>query len=80
MSYQAGMIIPNQEKLSFNGVYFATEKEADAAGNELLSRWYVPTGFKIIEKEDPVNYKFNFESYKPEIIEANNVKAYRQPR
>jgi len=68
MSYQAGMIIPGETKLGFNGVFYKTKQEAKEAGNELMSRWFVPIGFEIIEKPDAVNYKFNFQSYKPEML------------
>lgn len=51
-----------------NGVRFATKEEAEAAGNELLGRWFVPTASRAAESEDEVNYRFNFDSYRPERI------------
>jgi hypothetical protein len=68
MSYQAGMIIKGESKPSTNGCFYKTEKEAQAAGNELMSRWFMPTGCEVIESDKPVNYRFNFVAYKPEMI------------
>jgi hypothetical protein len=42
---------------------FATEKEASACGDELLSRWWVPDAHREIEVDEPVNYRFDFEKY-----------------
>lgn len=53
---------------SGNGVRFATEKEADAAGEELLSRWWVPDSHRVVESEDPVKHRFNFEKGRAEEI------------
>ena len=39
-----------------NGLRFATATEARLAGDELLSRWMMPTGFEVRPSTDPVNY------------------------
>lgn len=49
MSYKAGFEFTGQSELSFNAHVFATEAEATIAGNELMSRWFVPIGFQVIE-------------------------------
>ena len=56
-NFKYGVQLPNEPKLSFNSVVFATAKEAEAGGRELLSRWFVPTGYKVVETEDEVNYR-----------------------
>ena len=53
---------------SSNGLRFATENEAIEAGKELLSRWMAPSDSRATETPDPVNYRFNFETYRPEPI------------
>ena len=53
---------------STNSCVYATEKEAVEAGKELLSRWMVPTDSRAVESDKPVNYRFNFETYKSESI------------
>ena len=40
-----------------------TKEEAEAAGKELLSRWFVPTDSRAVESDEPVNYRFNFEKW-----------------
>ena len=51
-----------------NACVYATEKEALEAGRELLGRWFVPTDYRAVESTDPVNYKFNFETYRSESL------------
>jgi len=34
-----------------------------------LSRWFVPYDHTVVTTDDPVNYRFNFEEYRPEPIE-----------
>lgn len=56
-------------KWSTNALRFATEKEAAAAGVELLSRWYVPTDSRPAPSDDPINYRFDFDQNKAIRIE-----------
>ena len=60
MSYKYGMIV--EGKASFNSVVLATREEADDAGRELMSRWFVPTGWEVVETDDAVNYKFDWDN------------------
>ena len=53
-----------QGSWSSNSLRFSTKEEAEASGKELLSRWFVPTDSRALESEDPVNYRFNFETNK----------------
>ena len=57
MAYKYGVILSGQAKLGFNACAFATRDEADAAGRELLSRWFVPTGYEVIETDEEANYE-----------------------
>ena len=54
-----------EESWTSNACRYATEKEADAAGDELLSRWTVPHAHRVVPSEDPVNYRFDFDQYRP---------------
>jgi len=56
-NFKYGVQLAGESKLSFNAVVFATAKEADLAGRELLSRWFAPTGYEVVETDDPVNYE-----------------------
>lgn len=42
-----------------NATRFATAKEAEAAGREIMSRWFVPTDCRAVPTDDPVNYVFD---------------------
>ena len=58
-NYKYGMIVKG--KTSFNSVVLATREEADDAARELMSRWFVPTGWDVVETDDAVNYKFDWD-------------------
>lgn len=57
-----------QGSWSSNAMRFATQHEADLAGGELMSRWYVPTDRRVVETSDPVNARFNEASFKAELL------------
>ena len=67
MSYKVEVLVDGS--WSTNGVRFATEAEAVEAGQELLSRWFVPIDSRAAVSEDPVNYKFDFEAWRPVRLE-----------
>ena len=48
-----------QKSWASNALRFATKIEAEKAGAELLSRWYVPISSRAAESEDAVNYVFD---------------------
>ena len=48
-----------QESWATNSLRFASKIEAEKAGHELLSRWYVPISSRAAESIDPVNYVFD---------------------
>ena len=56
--FKAGMHIPGEVGLSFNSCIFTTAEEADSAGSELMSRWYVPVGYEVVAVENAPNYIF----------------------
>jgi len=53
---------------SSNSCRYATQAEAEAAGKELLSRWFVPTASRAAESENPVNARF--ENGRTELLPA----------
>ena len=55
MGYKTWMHFKNDPPAT-NALVFATQEEAVAAGDELMSRWFVPIGFEVRETNDPVNY------------------------
>jgi hypothetical protein len=61
--------IHNGEKSwASNALRFATKIEAEKAGHELLSRWYVPIDSRAAESEDIVNYIFDDATGRPSPI------------
>ena len=46
------------ESWNSNSCAFATKAEAESAGRELLSRWFLPTDSRAVESDEPVNYQF----------------------
>jgi len=56
MGFKAGIEFSGQKELNFNQCVFATREEAEIAGDELLSRWFLPDGFKVVEVNEEANY------------------------
>jgi hypothetical protein len=56
-NFKYGLQLPDQDHLSFNAVVFATSEEAEAGGREILSRWFVPIGYEVVETEEEVTYR-----------------------
>ena len=67
-SFKTEVQTSHQGQLSWasNSLRFATEREADEAGRELLDRWTVPIDSRATESDDAINYRFNFDTYKSE--------------
>ena len=54
-SYRVGVDV-GEPHFSFNAVRFATEAEADRAGSDLLSRWFVARDYLVLPSPDAPNY------------------------
>jgi hypothetical protein len=57
MSYRP-MLLCGQEWAG-NGLRFATPEEAEQSARELMSRWFVPSDYRVDESPDEVNYAFD---------------------
>jgi len=58
MSWKPEVLTPTLPPVwSGNALRFATREEAEAYGRDLLRRWTVPTDYRAVESDDPVNYK-----------------------
>ena len=55
-----------------NGLRFGTEAEAEAQANDLMSRWFVPIGYRIDPSEDAVNYSWDYALSKSVAVGTNN--------
>jgi hypothetical protein len=54
-----------KESWATNSLRFASKIEAEKAGAELLSRWYVPIKSRAAQSEDAVNYVFDDATGRP---------------
>jgi hypothetical protein len=52
-----------------NSLRFATKLEAEMAGRELLSRWFVPSDYRAAESDEPVNARMHGEYQRAEHLE-----------
>jgi hypothetical protein len=63
-----------------NALRFATREEAEANVANLMMRWLMVTDTRVVESDDPVNYRWTDEglaavdSDAPPIMPANRVK------
>ena len=68
-SYKCYVKAYGENSYNSNALCFSTPEEAESYGNELLSRWFGAERFEIRESNEPVNYKFNYDTGKAERIE-----------
>ena len=47
-----------------NGLRFETEAEAAGQARELMTRWFVPTGYRVDPSGDKPNYRWDFDRQK----------------
>jgi hypothetical protein len=58
MSFKIEVREPRSTEWVGNALRFATYKEADEYGHDLLCRWFLPEEYLVVESEDAVNYVF----------------------
>lgn len=56
MNYKPAFILPNEDKPCTNAQVFATHSEAERSAANRFMSWTMPTGFCVVETEEPVNY------------------------
>lgn len=57
MSFAAEVIADCSGKWCGNALRFATKEEAEVYAIDLFNRWTLVTDTRVIESQDPVNYK-----------------------
>ena len=55
-----------QDSPACNAMVFATYDEADRAARELLSRWYMPSNYVVVETDEDPNYVFPAGTERPQ--------------
>lgn len=58
MSFKVEVIADSSGKWVGNAVRLATKEEAEAYGRDLAGRWMLVTERRVVESEEPVNYKW----------------------
>ena len=58
MSFKPEVIADSSGKFCGNGLAFATREEAEANARDLASRWMLVTDFRVVESDQPVNYRW----------------------
>jgi len=56
MSFKVYFIFGALEAPKTNDIALATEADAKAYANDMLSRWMQPTGFHVRESDEPVSH------------------------
>lgn len=60
MSYKPAVEVINEPgKYHTNNLAFATHEEAKRSAKDLMSRWMLVTNWKVIESDQPVNYRLD---------------------
>ena len=50
--YKVAFIIPGESGFSYNGKRFDTVADAEAHGRDIMSRWFIPSGFEVVKADD----------------------------
>ena len=78
MSYKPMMEFSQRQRngsyFAGNGLRFGTEAEAEAQAKDLMSRWFVPVGYRIDSSDDKVNYSWDFDLFKTTLLSATESK------
>lgn len=57
MSFKVEVIADSSGKWCSNAVRLATREEAQAYGRNLAGRWTLVRDWRVVESEDPANFK-----------------------
>jgi len=58
MSFKPEVIADNSGKWCGNALCFATKEEAEANVRDLMMRWFAVRETRVVESDDPVNYRY----------------------
>src|ERR1700724_4698789 len=58
MSFKPEVIADTSGKWCGNALRFATRKEAEANVRDLMMRWFAVRETRVVESDDPVNYRY----------------------
>ena len=58
MSFKPEVVADSSGKWAGNALRFATRAEAEANVQDLMMRWFAVTETRVVESDDPVNYRY----------------------
>ena len=58
MSFKPEVMVAGGNEWAGNALCFATREEAQANVEGLAQRWTLVVDFRVVESDDPVNYRF----------------------
>jgi hypothetical protein len=58
MSFKPEVIADSSGKWCGNALRFATRQEAEANVGDLMTRWFAVRETRVVESDDPVNYRY----------------------
>lgn len=67
MSFKPEVQICGLPKWAGNALRFATREEAEANVSDLMRRWLLVTDTRVVESDDPVNYRYEAGCLEPVI-------------
>lgn len=61
MSYKPEVTTGSDPKFYGNNLAFATREEAEKSARDLMSRWMAVTDWRVVESDQPVNYRIRYD-------------------
>lgn len=58
MSWKPEVMVSGEKEWAGNSLRFATKEEAEGNVRNLMWRWLSVTDTRVVESEDPVNYRW----------------------
>lgn len=61
MSFKPSVSTDGGATFNENALAFATREEAETSAKDLMARWMLVTDWRVIESDQPVNYRLRFD-------------------
>ena len=73
MSFKPEVIADSSGQWTGNGLRFATREEAEANVKDLERRWFLVTDTRVVESDDPVNYRWADGKLENELVNIASI-------
>ena len=61
MSFKPEVSTDGGRTFQQNALAFATREEAETSARDVMSRWMLVTDWRVVESDQPVNYRVRFD-------------------